>query len=171
MKFLYIFLTIIFFSILNLFAEETRQVDKHEHGVGELNIAIDSNIMNFEFMLPGADIVGFEYKAQSEEDVALVNNALAKFEDFNNIFIIPKDGLCQLSSSEVTINQQGQHNEFQVEYSFECKDTKIINKIIFPYFSTFENSGELEIQFISELGSSSFRVQRNRPFINTKGKI
>ena len=28
-------------------AEETRQVDKHEHGVGELNIAIDKNIIRF----------------------------------------------------------------------------------------------------------------------------
>ena len=50
-------------------AEETRQVDKHEHGVGELNIAIDKNIIDFEFMLPGADIVGFEYEAKSDEDI------------------------------------------------------------------------------------------------------
>ena len=28
-------------------AEETRQVDKHEHGVGELNIAVDKNIIDF----------------------------------------------------------------------------------------------------------------------------
>ncbi len=33
-------------------AEETRQVEKHEHGVGELNIAIDGSVIDFEFMLP-----------------------------------------------------------------------------------------------------------------------
>ena len=35
-------------------------------------------------MIPGADIVGFEYEAKSEQDVALVNNALSKFDDFVN---------------------------------------------------------------------------------------
>ena len=33
-------------------AEETRQVDKHEHGVGELNIAIEGNAIDFEFFIP-----------------------------------------------------------------------------------------------------------------------
>ena len=63
------------------------------------------------------------------------------------------------------------HNEFYAKYSFECDNIKNINKILFPYFSSFINSGELEIQFVSELGSTSFEVEADRPFINTKGKI
>ena len=63
-------------------AEETRQVDKHEHGVGVLNIATEGSSINFEFMIPGADIVGFEYKAKSDSDIAIVNAALTKFEQF-----------------------------------------------------------------------------------------
>ena len=75
-------------------AEETRQVDKHEHGVGELNIAVEGNSMDLEFMIPGADIVGFEPEAKSEADIALVNDALIKFEEFNNIFSIPSASNC-----------------------------------------------------------------------------
>ena len=83
------FLTIIFsISFYNLHAEEIRQVDEHEHGVGELNIAIENKILNFEFMIPGADIVGFEYEAKSEQDIATVNSALKEFDDYENIFII-----------------------------------------------------------------------------------
>ena len=60
------------FIILNLLmtaisAEETRQVDKHEHGVGELNIAIERSMIEFEFMIPGADIVGYELIAYEVE--------------------------------------------------------------------------------------------------------
>jgi len=199
----------IYFSILlsalasNAIAEETRQVDKHEHGVGELNIAIDKNIMDFEFMIPGADIVGFEYEAKSEQDVALVNNALSKFDDFNNVFTIPSNAQCKLGFSEVKINQEEEHddhdehdehdehddhdehdehddhdehdeevhNEFYAKYSFECGNIKAINEIEFPYFTTFPNSGELEVQFISELGSTSFEVEADEPSINTEGKI
>ena len=62
-------------------AEETRQVDKHEHGVGELNIAVEGSTIEFEFMIPGADIVGFEYVAKSDEDIAKINQALKTFDD------------------------------------------------------------------------------------------
>lgn len=170
-------------------AEETRQVDKHEHGVGELNIAIDKNIIDFEFMLPGADIVGFEYEAKSDEDIELVNKALNKFEDYKNIFSIPADGQCNLASLEVKINNEDEHdehkdehdehdknqveihNEFYAKYSFKCGSIKLINNVKFSYFMTFPNSGELEVQFISELGSTSFEVEADKPVINIEGKI
>ena len=63
------------------------------------------------------------------------------------------------------------HNEFYAKYSFECGDIKAINKVEFPYFSTFLNSGELEVQFISSVGSVSFEVEAEEPSINIDGKI
>lgn len=194
--FLYISISFYFFISL-LFAEETRQVDKHEHGVGELNIAIQSNTMVLEFMIPGADIVGFEYEAKSEQDKATVNAALTKFDDYNNIFIIPTNSKCLLVSSKININQEddhddhddheeqdGQddhddhdehqeeaHNEFYAKYTFECGDIKSLDLLEFPYFETFSNYGELEVQFVSEIGSTSFEVEADSPIINIEGKI
>ncbi|MFL2890521.1 MAG: DUF2796 domain-containing protein, partial [Candidatus Pelagibacterales bacterium] len=144
--FLYISISFYFFISL-LFAEETRQVDKHEHGVGELNIAIQSNTMVLEFMIPGADIVGFEYEAKSEQDKATVNAALTKFDDYNNIFIIPTNSKCLLVSSKININQEDDHdehqeeahNEFYAKYTFECGDIKSLDLLEFPYFETFSN--------------------------------
>ena len=179
-------------------AEETRQVDKHEHGVGELNIAIEGSAMNLEFMIPGADIVGFEYEAKSDSDIALVNKALSKFQDFENIFTLPGSSNCNLVDAEIEINQGDEHedehdhedehehedehanedeheeeahNEFVAHYSFTCGNVKEIDRIDFPYFTTFPNSGELEIQFVSEVGSTSFEVEGDKPFIDLKGKI
>ncbi len=166
-------------------AEETRQVDKHEHGVGELNIAVESSAINLEFMIPGADITGFEYEAKSDSDIALVNAALSKFENFQNIFILPDSSNCDLVDAEIGINQEDDHNdhdehddhedeshnEFVAHYSFSCRNVKEIDRIDFPYFTTFPSSGELEIQFVSEAGSTSFEVEGDEPFIDLKGKI
>lgn len=185
--FLYISLFLYFFISL-LFAEETRQVDKHEHGVGELNIAIQSNTMVLEFMIPGADVVGFEHEAKSEQDKATVSAALTKFDDYNNIFIIPTNSKCILISSKININQEDEHddhdghddhdehqeeahNEFYAKYTFECGDIKSLDLLEFPYFETFSNSGELEVQFVSEIGSTSFEVEADSPIINIEGKI
>ena len=188
--FLYISLFLYFF-ISPLFAEETRQVDKHEHGVGELNIAIQSNTMVLEFIIPGADVVGFEHEAKSEQDKAIVSAALTKFDDYNNIFIIPTNSKCILISSKININQEDEHdehddhdghddhdehqeeahNEFYAKYTFECGDIKSLDLLEFPYFETFSNSGELEVQFVSEIGSTSFEVEADSPIINIEGKI
>lgn len=188
--FLYISLFLYFFISL-LFAEETRQVDKHEHGVGELNIAIQSNTMVLEFIIPGADVVGFEHEAKSEQDKAIVSAALTKFDDYNNIFIIPTNSKCILISSKININQEDEHdehddhdghddhdehqeeahNEFYAKYTFECGDIKSLDLLEFPYFETFSNSGELEVQFVSEIGSTSFEVEADSPIINIEGKI
>ena len=191
MRLIYFFTIIFSISFYSLNAEEIRQVDEHEHGVGELNIAIENYIIDFEFMIPGADIVGFEYEAKSEQDIAAVNSALKEFDDYKNIFIISGNHQCILLSQKININKNDEHdehdehdeydehdkhdedthNEFYAKYSFECDSINSINNVGFPYFVTFPNSGELEVQFISELGSTSFEVEADKHVINIEGKI
>jgi len=62
-------------------------------------------------------------------------------------------------------------DEFYAKYSFECGNINAIKEVNFPYFATFTNSGELEVQFISNMGSTSFEVEGDEPLINTDGKI
>jgi len=200
MKFILSILIFFNFSIAKVYAEETRQVDKHEHGVGELNIATEGDVIEFEFMIPGADIVGFEYVAKSDADIASIKKALQTFENYENIFTLPKNSRCKLTEKQVALKEdeddhddheghddhddheghddhdhdehaEENHNEFYAKYSFECGDIKAINNVEFPYFSTFPNSGELEVQFISSIGSVSFEVEAEEPSINIDGKI
>ena len=180
----YIIYILISFNLLTftISAEETRQVDKHEHGVGELNIAVEGSTIEFEFMIPGADIVGFEYVAKSDEDIARINQALKTFDDYTNIFTLPSNSLCELNGQKVALKEDDEHddhdehdeeahNEFVAHYSFNCGNVKEIDRIDFPYFNTFPNSGELEVQFVSGVGSTSFEVEGDKPFIDLKGKI
>ena len=191
MKFILSILIFFNFSIAKVYAEKTRQVDKHEHGVGELNIATEGDVIEFEFMIPGADIVGFEYVAKSDADIASIKKALQTFENYENIFTLPKNSRCKLTEKQVALKEdeddhddheghddhdhdehaEENHNEFYAKYSFECGDIKAINNVEFPYFSTFPNSGELEVQFISSIGSVSFEVEAEEPSINIDGKI
>ena len=201
----YIIYILLSFNLMTftISAEETRQVDKHEHGVGELNIAVEGSTIEFEFMIPGADIVGFEYVAKNDEDIAKINQALKTFDDYTNIFTLPSNSLCELNGQKVALKEEDEHdehdeheehdehdehddheehdehdehaeenhNEFYAKYSFECGNINAIKEVNFPYFATFTNSGELEVQFISNIGSTSFEVEGDEPLINTDGKI
>ena len=70
-------------------AEETRQMGAHEHGVSTLNIAFEGNVLMMELEAPGADIVGFEYEAETDEDKARIAAAVAVLEDPTSLFVLP----------------------------------------------------------------------------------
>jgi hypothetical protein len=201
-KFILFIFLILNISITGIYAEETRQVDKHEHGVGELNIAIDSNMIALEFMLPGADIVGFEYKAKSDEDLAKIENALLVLENYENLFALTKNSKCVLADLDYHLSgeehdehadeehadeehadeehadeeheehaDEESHTEFYAKYSFKCDNIKQLDKVEFSYFKTFPNSSELEVQFVSDIGSNAFEVEADKPVIILKGLL
>ena len=195
MRFILSLYVVLSYSISTVLAEESRQVDKHEHGVGELNIAIDGSLAEFEFMLPGADIVGFEYEAKSDEDLAKIENALLVLENYENLFAITKNSKCVLADLDYHLSgeehdehadeehdehadeehdehaDEESHTEFYAKYSFKCDNIKQLDKVEFSYFKTFPNSSELEVQFVSDIGSNAFEVEADKPVIILKGLL
>ena len=187
MRFILSLCIVLSYSISTVLAEESRQVDKHEHGVGELNIAIDGSLAEFEFMLPGADIVGFEYEAKSDEDLAKIENALLVLENYENLFALSKKSKCVLADLDFHLSgeeheehageeheehaDEESHTEFYAKYSFKCDDIKQLDKVEFSYFKNFPNSSELEVQFISDISSNAFEVEADKPVIILKGLL
>ena len=195
MRFILSLYVVLSYSISTVLAEESRQVDKHEHGVGELNIAIDGSLAEFEFMLPGADIVGFEYEAKSDEDLAKIENALLVLENYENLFALTKNSKCVLADLDYHLSgeehdehadeehdehadeeheehaEEESHTEFYAKYSFKCDNIKQLDKVEFSYFKTFPNSSELEVQFVSDIGSNAFEVEADKPVIILKGLL
>lgn len=84
-------------------AEEKRDLDAHEHGVGALNIAFEKDEVVMEFEAPGADIVGFEHPATSAEDRAKVDAAIATLAKPLELFRLPDEAQCTLVAAEVEL--------------------------------------------------------------------
>ena len=102
-------------------------------------------------------------------------------DNYKNSFSLPVNSNCKLSTSKINLkeeehdeheeHEEESHNEFYAKYSFSCGNIQEIDRIEFTYFKTFANSSELEVQFISNVGSTSFEVEGDAPFILTEGKI
>ena len=91
-------------------AQQTRQLDAHEHGVGELQIAFDGNQIAMELHAPGADIVGFEYEAESAEDLAAIDAAIALLSRPQEIFVLPAAAGCAVTSASAELEGED-HDE------------------------------------------------------------
>ena len=91
-------------------AEDSRQLDAHEHGVGELNIAIDGNKVAMELHVPGADIVGFEYEAESTEDRASIDAAVATLARPLELFALPAAAQCSVVKASAGLESEDDHD-------------------------------------------------------------
>jgi len=90
-------------------ADETRQLDAHEHGVGALDIAVDGAAVAMEFRAPGADIVGFEYVAETAEDRAAIDAAVATLARPLDLFVVPADAECTVTQASAAL--EGEERE------------------------------------------------------------
>ena len=92
-----------------VFSEDARQLNAHEHGIGALNIAIEAPLVVMEFHAPGADIVGFEYAAKSDADLAAISAALKTLEAPLDLFVLPKAARCAVQSVQVELESDADH--------------------------------------------------------------
>lgn len=93
------------------FAETTRHAESHEHGVGQMNIAFEGTSVAVELHAPGADIVGFEYEAKSQDDKAAIDAALATLAKPLNLFALPDLAGCQVVEASAELEGEESHED------------------------------------------------------------
>ncbi|EDZ41674.1 conserved hypothetical protein [Rhodobacteraceae bacterium HTCC2083] len=174
-------------------AEETRQLDAHEHGVGTLNIAIDGAEVAMEFHAPGADIVGFEYEASGAADLTAIETALAALNAPLELFAMSSAAGCVVNNARAELETEGEHEdhddhddhdahahdedhedhgddaghtEFHAEYALSCSSADALSEITFRYFDAFPNAEEVEVQLVTSNGAQAFEVTRATPVLD-----
>ena len=103
------------------FAAEKRELGAHEHGHGELNIAIEGQALAIELHVPGADIVGFEHVATSDEDKARIEEAKTVLSKPLDLFVLPDSAGCTLTEGSVELVTEGGDHEDHDDHA-EHKD-------------------------------------------------
>ena len=102
---------IAFVTAFPAFAEDSRQLDAHEHGVGTLNIAIEGTTVVMAFEAPGADIVGFEYAAESDTDLAAIDAAVATLGSPLDLFVMPDAAGCSVVEAQAELESEDEHDD------------------------------------------------------------
>ncbi|WP_375173937.1 DUF2796 domain-containing protein [Pseudooceanicola sp.] len=80
-----------------VFAQDTREMDAHVHGVSTAEIAVEHGKVEINIHAPGMDIVGFEYEATSAEDKDAVEAAIRTMLMPENVVALPEAAGCRLT--------------------------------------------------------------------------
>ena len=185
----------------SLLGQETRELGAHEHGHSALNIAIEGTQVAMELEAPGVDIVGFEYEAETAEDLAKLDAAIAELSKPLALFVLSDAAGCTVVSSNAGLidehhndaekhaehehEAEGEdhahddhaekdgagHTEFHAEYLLDCADPSALDGIDFVFFDVFPNAQEVVVQMISGKGSQGFEVKRAAPVLDLSGLI
>lgn len=103
-------------------AEETRQLDAHEHGVGQLDIAFDGVQIAMALHAPGADIVGFEYGAETAADRAKVDAAVATLAAPLDLFTLPDAAGCSVVQASASLESDAADEDHEKHKDEEAHD-------------------------------------------------
>jgi hypothetical protein len=63
------------------------------------------------------------------------------------------------------------HSEFEVEYVMTCASIDKLTKIDLPYFETFPNAEELEIQLVTDKGAMEVEATPENPVIDLSASM
>ncbi|MEM7567246.1 MAG: DUF2796 domain-containing protein, partial [Pseudomonadota bacterium] len=81
---------------------ETRELGAHVHGQSEMSVAIEETAVEILFKAPAADIFGFETEAETEEQKAVVEEALEKLGDPIALLGLPEAASCTVEEVDIT---------------------------------------------------------------------
>jgi hypothetical protein len=98
-------------------ADEYRQHGTHQHGLAQINLAIEEKDVHIALISPAANIVGFEHEPHTPEQEAAIKQALQTLEDGSSLFGLSSKADCQLVEAQVTTDIMSEtdheHNEEQ----------------------------------------------------------
>jgi hypothetical protein len=90
----------LFTGIQSAYAEKSAEsLDAHVHGLSELTIAMDAKTIELQLISPAMNLVGFEHKASSKQDIAAVKQAELILGQQDLLFLIAGGGCQHLSTS------------------------------------------------------------------------
>lgn len=162
-------------------AEDKREADAHQHGHGVLNVALEGETLSIEMETPGADILGFEHKAEAEDDKAAVQKARKTLNDPVALFGLPNAAGCSVTAAEIKIGadeeehdehhddekedheedhaEEEGHSEVHAHYTLTCTaPSKITGLDLSDFFAAFPNAEELDAALLTDNGQAGGEI-------------
>ena len=88
-------------SLLMLTGVTAAQQSAHVHGIATLNLAMEGDELEIEFVSPAGNIVGFEHEAVTAAERRAILDAIEQLRKGNELFDLPLAASCSLHVAEV----------------------------------------------------------------------
>jgi hypothetical protein len=171
---------------------EHGSLGKHEHGVAQLNVALDGKTLELEMDSPAMNFVGFEHAATSDADKATVAAVQAQLKQPLQLLALPASAQCSVQSVELSSPLFGdapkaqdhdhehehadgdhdeheghQHADIDAHYQLTCAQPQDLSTLDFaPLFKRFPATQRIQVQLIGPSGQQGAELTAANPTLN-----
>ncbi|WP_027670793.1 ZrgA family zinc uptake protein [Rheinheimera baltica] len=152
--------------------EDITALGAHVHGKAVLTLVLEGNEMQLAFQSAAQSIVGFEHKAQSNEEKQEVAAAIAVFSQAE-WFSLNADANCELAQADAStdlteLHANTGHADFYANYQLLCQRPARLNELQLSIFSLVPALEQIDVQWIingkqgaskASLGSSTINFR------------
>lgn len=159
-------------------------IDSHVHGLSELTIAIEKKTLEVEIISPSINLVGFEHRAKTEEDITTVKKVIKQLNNQNNIISF-SGGNCLLTDKSIDVSSiiddhylknktHNDHDEHEHEnhtnhydivsyYLYHCEKASTLTTITVKMFDHFLGTNQITARWVNEQqqGSQTLSPTKN----------
>jgi len=165
---------------------DKRQLGTHEHGVGQLNLALEGKILAIELISPAANIVGFEHEPGNDQERAALASGEAKLKNVLALFALDPSAGCSVSRAEVARSApeddhdhdhshdhdhdhahegheeaKGSHSDLVLNAELSCTRADALKTITVNLFDTFPLTEKLRAVFIGKAGQTAADLDKS----------
>lgn len=152
-------------------------LEAHEHGVAQLNLALEDGTLELELRSPAINLLGFEHAPISDEDkhrVSALRKALAAPAA---LLGLPQS--CRLEQQDVSSplfdaqphdhaagthhGEHAGHHDILASYRFDCGASELGQLDLAPLFQQYPGTERLQVQLIGPAGQRGLELTPQNP--------
>jgi hypothetical protein len=165
-------------------------LDPHVHGLSELTMTIEKQTLEIEVTSPAINIVGFEHRAKTKKNIALVQKARIRLSRHEDLFSF-SGGACILIDKSVDISsitkannlvtdlhehghehindtEKFSHREVIGHYRYYCKKASTLTAITVKIFDQFVGINQIKARWLNETQQGSVTLSPTKQIINLR---
>lgn len=166
-------------------AGEHEKFDAHVHGLSEMTIAIENNRLEIEMRSPAINLVGFEHRAATKENIAVVKQAESLLSQPQKIFSFT-GGECKLIHQSLDLSsiksthhhtekqhvknhpQRINHSEVIANYHYHCRKISDLSAITVTIFDLFSGIQQMYVMWITQMQQNATMLSATNTVINLR---
>lgn len=168
-------------------AQEPRHHEAHEHGGGQLNVAVEQNSLMIDLSLPAMNVLGFEHPAHDQSERDQITRAADLLRNGMELFVPTPAAKCVLTLVEVESALLGnaehhddaagheeeheheeEHADFDVSYQFNCEVPSQLQRLTLGLFERLPGTHHLRTQVITPGGQTGVELTDENPVLELK---
>lgn len=157
--------------------DEHASLGSHEHGVAQLDAALEGTVLEIELRSPAINLLGFEHAANSAEDKRKVADARAQLEQPNRLFGLSAEAGCKLDEARLESpllagkgheheheqHDAGTHSDVHAHYRYDCSTPDALTGLdLRALFEAFPGTEKIQAQVIGPNGQQGKLLRANQ---------